>query len=153
VQTVDHAYTLSPMQHTAAATFGPAIRLRGYDLQMADPAAGRLQLTLYWQAHNTPRESYTVFVHLVGPAGTIVSQEDSLPVGDDRPTTGWVSGEIITDRHELPVPADSQGDSYTLHIGLYQPATGQRLPAYDGQGRRLPDDALTLPAGDTILAP
>ncbi|NOZ06433.1 MAG: phospholipid carrier-dependent glycosyltransferase [Chloroflexi bacterium] len=153
VQTITHTYTLPPVQQVTTATLGASIRLRGYDLRLVDASSGRLQLTLYWQAQETPRQSYTVFVHLVGPAGNIVSQEDSLPAGGDRPTTGWVSGEIITDRHELPVPAGSRGDSYTLHVGLYQPATGQRLPAYDGRGQRLPDDAITLPAGDLWRSP
>jgi len=153
VQAVTHLYSLPPVQHATAVTFGPSIRLRGYDVRMADTAAGRLELTLYWQAQDMPRESYTVFVHLVGPDGTIVSQGDSLPAGGDRPTTGWLDGEIIADRHELAVPADGPAGSLTLRVGLYRPTTGERLPVYDAQGRRQPDDALTLAAGDASQLP
>jgi hypothetical protein len=58
-----------------------------------------------------------------------------------------MAGEVILDEHSLPVP-DATG-TYRLLAGMYDPLTGQRLPARDASGQRIPDDA--VPLGDVEL--
>ncbi|MCX8068079.1 MAG: hypothetical protein N3B68_09785, partial [Anaerolineae bacterium] len=60
-------------------------------------------LTLYWRADAQIDRSYVVFAHLVGPDGRIYAQQDSVPVGWTRPTTGWFPGEFIRDAYQLTV--------------------------------------------------
>ncbi len=84
-----------------------------------------LTLDLFWQVNQETNLNYRVFVHLLDENGQIIAQSDGEPAQWKRPTTGWLSGEIITDRHTLPPPLST----HTLTIGLYNPTTGERLGA------------------------
>ncbi len=134
-----------PAAHAIAADFGPAIRLIGYDL--GEPAGGRLDVTLYWQAVAETDTSYVVFLHLVDEAGHIAGQVDALPAGGARPTTGWRAGEVITDAYSLVVPADLPPGRYHLNAGLYNPDDGAR-PAVTIDGAPQPDNQLRLATFD-----
>jgi len=113
--------------------FGDVARLVGYDLPEAGGAAGAtLPLTLYWQATGTTDRAYTVFVHLVDPSGALRGFGDAEPAGGQLPTTGWLPGEYLTDSHGVQVVADAPAGEYRLAVGLYDPATGQRLLTPDG---------------------
>lgn len=109
----------------------------------ADLASGRaepgeeLQVTLYWQAQRAMDLAYTVFVHLLGPDGRVVAGHDGEPAGGARPTTGWVPGEFVADRHGLVVPAGLEPGSYQIEVGLYQAgASGMpRLPVLGSGGQ------------------
>ena len=48
------------------------------------------------------------------------------------------------DGHTLLVPDDLPPDQYPLVVGMYLLETGERLPAYDMAGERLPADAVPL---------
>ena len=67
---------------------------------------------------------------------------DGPPVQGDYPTSLWAPGEIIVDTHSLNLAALPRGEYYLL-AGLYNPATGERLPAATSAGP-LPDDAVNL---------
>jgi len=58
-------------------------------------------------------------VHLVGEDGQIIAQHDGDPVGGFTPTTRWRPGEIVPDRHRLPLPDGAKG-VYRLKAGLYR---------------------------------
>ena len=70
-------------------------------------------------------------------------QADSPPVSGHYPTTSWQPGQIIQDVHPLPATDLSQIDH--LAIGLYDPVTGERMPAFGPNGERLVDDAFVVP--------
>ncbi len=135
-------------QHPLSRQLGDAVRLLGYDLNVERsnvPTFQRsLDLTLYWQAIAPIPEEYTVFTHLLDPSGQVLSQADAPPAGGSYPTAAWDTGEIILDRYTLPVGRDAPGGPYTVEIGMYLPATGVRLPVFDEQGNRLPDDRVLL---------
>jgi hypothetical protein len=76
--------------------------------------------------------SYRVFLHLLKPDGSLLTQSDGEPANWTRPTTGWAQGEIILDQRVLQIPADAPPGSYTLLAGLYDPRTSDRLPLPDG---------------------
>lgn len=95
------------------------------------------QLTLVWRAENLTSLSYRVFVHVVDAAGAIVAQSDAEPAGWNRPTTGWLPGEIVLDSHSLGVGLNELA-AYRVVVGLYDPLTGQRLTTAAG------GDSLTL---------
>jgi hypothetical protein len=103
------------------APFGPAITLRGYDFSYAET----LDVTLYWQAMSRPQLPYTVFVHIVGPGGDIVAQQDLMPQHGTSFTTCWHPGEWVRDEHTLSLAGLPPGD-YTVLTGLYDQASGVR---------------------------
>jgi hypothetical protein len=86
-------------------------------------------LSLVWRGEALMPQSYRVFVHLVDEQGRIVAQADGEPSGWTRPTTGWLPGEYILDRHVLAAPDDVPGGPLSLRVGLYDPETGARLSA------------------------
>ena len=97
---------------------------------------------LAWVARARPTRRYTVFVQLIGPGGTPVSQIDAEPVSGLVPTDKWSEGQVVVDHYALAVPPGSTG-CYQLIVGMYRPDTGQRLSA--GRGDHLVLATLSLP--------
>lgn len=85
-------------------------------------------LDLIWQAEQSTATSYTVFAQLVAADGRVLAQSDSLPAEGSRPTTGWRTGEYIVDRHTVMFHADATSTAASLIVGMYDAATGQRVP-------------------------
>lgn len=106
--------------------FGESITLENYTLEAA---AGRLDLTLYWQTGAPLAENYQVFVHVLDAAGEIIAQDDSAPVQNQYPTGQWREGVLIADPHRIPV--DNLPDGYSVRVGLYRLPDGTRLPVDD----------------------
>jgi len=127
--------------HLVDARLGEAIRLVGYRLAYDEVAPGdALLLTLYWQAEGPVEDEVTAFVHLQGVDGRLVAQRDHPPGA----AGGWESGALVEDRCEVQVPPDVPSGDYTLSVGMYDPATMERLPALEAGGRRLPEDRVVL---------
>jgi hypothetical protein len=102
--------------------------LHGFTISSLSPRPGEaLTLDLAWQALAETEISYRVFVHLRDAAGAVRAQADGVPVGWTRPTTGWLPGEYLLDSYSLTVPTQLEPGTYDLVVGLYDPATGQRL--------------------------
>lgn len=87
---------------------------------------------LVWRADGAVQQEAKVFVHLYDAAGNLVAQHDSVPVNGTRPTTTWEAGETLVDRHGLALP-DQVAGPLQLVVGLYEPATGERLRTSDGR--------------------
>jgi hypothetical protein len=116
---------------------GDGIELLGYEL-VKQPTPS---LTLYWRTANPLEQDYTVFRHVVDAAGGLIDQRDGPPLLGLYPTSHWWPDQIVVDAVELPkLPVDGQ-----ILVGLYDLLSMQRLPVYDSEGRRLPDDAIPLP--------
>jgi len=124
--------TIGPQAMTPLeAHFGPAITLEGYTWQ-AGPEA--LQVTLRWSAGDYPDADYTVFLHLVAPdSDQALAQGDAPPLGGRWPTSLWRPGLVLDDPHTIPLPPNLPPETCHLLVGLYDPATGQRLPLPDGR--------------------
>ncbi len=120
VRPVARAFRLPPVRWPSSAIFEGRVRLVGVDVASttAQPAA-TVAVTVVWQAVTAMDRSYTAFVHLLGPDGQVVAQEDHVPGRGARPTTSWWEGEVITDRFELTLPADLPIGEYELEVGLY----------------------------------
>ncbi len=123
----------------AGITFADQIRLLGFDLSSTQGTSiGTTHtLTLYWQALNPVTDDYKVFVHLVGPDGTIASQDDAPPGGLFFPTSAWLPGQTVVSSHTLSLKAGVPPGEYRLLVGLYHPVSGERLPAVDAAGQPL----------------
>jgi mannosyltransferase len=115
---------------------GDEITLVGYSLLNDRLAAGDIaQITLFWQAGETPARRYKVFLHVLDGGNHIVGQHDAEPGGGARLTTLWQPGEAIVDNHGLPIhPATPPGE-YRVEVGMYDAETGQRLITPEGEGQ------------------
>lgn len=136
-------FEIPPLSHPLEADFDQKIKLLGYDLDVSQVAAGQpARLTLYWQAQAEMPTAYKVFVHLLDASGQIVTQVDREPQGGLAPTTGWLPGEVLIDNIEVPA-TQRMADTRTIAIGLYDPASGKRLPVLDENSATL-GDSVTL---------
>ena len=154
---VDAGLSLYAMPHAAPgnikpqrAQFGAQIQLLGFALDREQFSPGDIvQLTLQWNTLASIEKSYTVFAHVIGAvnpatAATVWAQMDDAPVGGAVSTTEWKIGETITDRRGLLLPKDVPPGDYQIEVGLYDSATGARLPVQDELGNRFQDDRIIL---------
>jgi len=147
----ERSYQLPPIEHAMRADLGDQVELHGYSLESAQvEPGGLLRLTLYWRACQHTTVSYTVFTHLLGKYGSIWGQRDNIPVKGTYPTTSWVEGEVISDEYEIAIKSDAPPGDYQIEVGMYDAATGQRLPVFDEGGTRLPGDRILLDQVITI---
>ncbi|HEV8632732.1 MAG TPA: glycosyltransferase family 39 protein [Chloroflexota bacterium] len=109
-------------QHQLEAVFGGAARLRGYS-----PSTDG-GLTLHWESVAPLERSYHVFVHALDGGGAIAGQSDGPPAAGRAPTDGWSVGDRVDD----PRAVSARPGSYRVIVGLYDPATGARLPSSTG---------------------
>jgi hypothetical protein len=139
---------------------GGQIRLLGYTVvvdgstelaEVGAPLDGRavhpgdfLRLTLHWTAIGSSEGDYSVFVHLLGPDGTLVAQQDNPPLGGTHPTFMWEAGERVDDPYELTVPLDAFPGPYTLTAGMYDWRTGERLTALADCASPLQENRIVL---------
>ena len=124
------------------STLAGGFKLQGFDLPVEVHAGEEVQLVLYWEAAKRPSANYTVFLHLQDDSGATVAQADSPPLAGDWPTTAWEAGMTIVDAHILHIPADLSPGEYQFAIGLYDPESGVRLPAYSPDGEEWRDRAI-----------
>lgn len=123
------------------AVWGDVVRLNGYGLRVSSDS---LELTVYWQAMRSMQESYKVFVHVIDPAtNSIVAQDDSVPRHWTYPTNTWQPGKVVEDTIAIPLSGVGSGE-FKILVGLYNAATGERLPAFSTDGQRYPDDSVFI---------
>jgi len=93
-----------------------------------------------------PRDSYTVFIHLIDGSGHPVLGHDYTPLGGACPTylwfPKWLPGQTFSDPYRLTVPADLPPGDYWLEVGMYGMTSLQRLPVVNLEGNL---------AGDRII--
>ena len=83
-------------------------------------------------------------MHVTNAQGAPVAQYDGEPVADLRPTNSWQVHELIDERIGIWLPANIPAGQYQVTMGLYDPDSGERLPALGADGARYPDDALRV---------
>ena len=125
-------YGVAPLPETPAVTldarFGERIHLRGYTLAGDVFGPGDvLPVTMFWEAQAPVAERYKVTVQLLDGAGQLVAQHDTEPGDGLIPTTTWDPDQILVDRYGVPLPGELPPGRYTLIVGLYHVATGERL--------------------------
>jgi hypothetical protein len=133
VSTPARLFQVPPMDVAADVAWENGIHLVGYDLAKESVERGDgAELTLYWQTQADITTSLTVFVHIYDADGATIAQQDSIPLGGARPTTGWAPGEILVDRYAIPIPANIPPGRYSIRVGLYDAVTSQRVHLNDG---------------------
>jgi hypothetical protein len=132
------------ISHPERVELGAGVTFLGYDLEPTTLKPGDiLHLTLYWRARAPMDVSYKVFTHLLKVDIGMWGQVDGFPMDGSRPTTGWLPGEVIIDRYDIPVDPAAPGGDYFVEVGMYHLETLERLPAVAG-GQRLVDDRILI---------
>jgi 4-amino-4-deoxy-L-arabinose transferase-like glycosyltransferase len=162
VAEVPHVYEAPESEHASGVVFPGVGELVGFSLETdgscrieddrangkpgSDPGAVslvvvdsgqcRVVVTHVWRAEGSTAADLKVFNHLLGTDRRMLAQHDGQPGAGERPTTGWLPGEYVTDRHELLfVEGLLPAGPATLEVGLYDPATMARIPTSDGADR------------------
>jgi hypothetical protein len=116
------------------ARLGENVRLQGARLSSETVHPGdTLAVELNWVADGAPGD-LRGFVQLLAADGRLMAQQDGIPGGGYAPSTGWQPGITVADRRGLVLPADLAPGDYTLIAGLYDAATGPRLPVTGPDG-------------------
>ncbi len=110
-----------------SASFGPDIRLLGFDQSGELRPGATVRFKLSWTASAPPPKDYWLFAHLIGPGDRSYAQID-LPY----PTSQWAPGSFAASELPIVLP-DAPAGTYTLLIGLYDQANGQRLNVMSDQ--------------------
>lgn len=119
-----------PFDKPVVAQFGDALRLHGITVTRQPEA---ITVTPSWDVRHSPAADYWVFLHLVDAQGQVVAQTDTPPGGADTPpTSGWERGQQIAVPLPLVLPDLPPGE-YRLLMGLYDVASGERVPLTEGQ--------------------
>lgn len=89
-----------------------------------------LKLLTGWRVLDPPPAGFHLFLHLLDETGEIVAQDDGWGV---RPA-GLSAGDEVMQLHRLALPAEMAPGRYTLRLGVYDVASGQRylVGAADG---------------------
>ncbi len=151
VSILDYPLRSWTVQHPLHLNLDGQIELLGYDLSTDQVRPGdTLELTLYWHALTELEEDYTIFTHLLGESYNPASgsflwgQKDNMPLDGSYPTSRWLENEAVVDRYAIAVQPDAPPGLYRIEVGMYLLETGQRLPVFDDQGQRIPEDRVLL---------
>jgi 4-amino-4-deoxy-L-arabinose transferase-like glycosyltransferase len=139
-----------PDRRPAVAQFGDAIELGLAELSPDTAAPGEtIAIGLTWQVIAPPGpELLHVFVHLGDPTQEPLVQKDGpVMVGSsgfsEYPPRLWATGEVFEETISLVLPGNLPPGEYMVNVGVYNFATGERLPLVV-DGERQPLDTLTI---------
>ncbi|MCS7282451.1 MAG: Stk1 family PASTA domain-containing Ser/Thr kinase [Anaerolineae bacterium] len=76
-------------------------------------------VSLRWRPLTTISTRYVVFIHLIGPDGRLIAQEDIEPLRGTRPTNTWVPQMPLWDPHQVTLPPDAPLGTYQVRTGMY----------------------------------
>jgi serine/threonine protein kinase len=100
-----------------------------------------IAVTLRWRALRAINTNCVVFVHLIGPDGLLVAQQDTEPI---PPTSLWTAGSGVIDPHQVTISTNLPPGQYQLRTGMYpQGQPSVRLSVVD--------EGLTTVESDSIL--
>lgn len=120
-----------------------------WERPIVDRAGGTLHLTLRWRALAAPRDSATVFIHLIDGAERPVAGWDYTPLGGSAPTylwfPKWLPGQIFVDPYRLALPQDLPPGDYRLEVGMYGMTSHRRFPVVDVSGNLAGDRVILGP--------
>lgn len=107
-----------PDQAREALSYGGILSLRDAVLPESLSAGESLHVDLWWSADQVPPLDYSVGVYVM-PASEdrVLAQNDAPPA--DHPTSQWIPGEMVFDRHTIPLPDDLPAGTYRIAVKAY----------------------------------
>jgi len=125
---------------SASARTGLQIRQANWEKPLTVQPGQVIHLTLTWRGLATPRDSCTVFIHLMDGANRPVEEinPDDTPLGGSFPTylwfPKWLPGQTVDDPYRLVIPPDLPPGDYYLEAGMYGMTSHRRLPVVNLAG-------------------
>ncbi len=120
--TTDGVEFSAPPQGGALAL--PALEFAGHTPLPAQLLPGAsMELLTIWRILSTPPRPFSLYLHLLNESGEIVAQHDGWGVELD----GLSFADEVGQLHELALPEDLPPGDYTLRLGVYETATGERF--------------------------
>jgi len=117
---------------------GGRSRRGSWDRPVVARAGTALHLTLRWRALAAPRDSATIFIHLIDGAGRPVAGWDYTPLGGSAPTylwfPKWLPGQTFVDPYRLVLPQNLPPGDYQLEVGMYGMTSQRRFPVVGASG-------------------
>lgn len=139
-------YPMTPVastsQHPVSGQAGE-LTLLGYALDTPLERGTTLRYRLFWRVESPPTRDGVLFLHVMGPDGKPVAQDDNPPELGQRSTLTYRAGEGIEQLHRLVIPPDAPGGEYRLLAGVYNRADIVRWSAQQN-GAPAQDDLLVL---------
>lgn len=132
------AGSLHPRFPTAERIQTGHLAFLGYNMRGPSQPDRLIEIETWWRVESVPSRPLSIMMHLVGPDGTRI-------VGDGLaiPLDQWQPGDIIVQRHRLPLPAGALAGEYQPLTGVYWLDTLERWTVMrEGQ-----------PVGDQIPIP
>jgi hypothetical protein len=88
----------------------------GYGLDARAVHSGEtILLRTFWEVREPPGRLFSLMAHLVEAGGAVVAVGDGLGVSVDQ----LQPGDVIVQRHRLPVPEGTAAGEYALRTGAY----------------------------------
>jgi len=118
--------------------FADLLRLAGYHLtpSVIKPG-GFTALDLYWQGISTQELDGDVFIQLVKPDGSPVTQMHEAPFSSL--VSRWHWNVLIPGRHLIWTGTDLADGPYLIQVGLFNPDTGRRFEVTTTDGQPIGD--------------
>ncbi len=117
----------------ARGDFGPLRLLAATTPATVISPGDAIPVELLWQAApDYTAEPLVVVVQLLDSRGQVLAGLEQEPLQGRYPTTRWQAGELVRDRHQLAVPAETPAGNFQLIVGLYRAADARRLTTAGG---------------------
>ena len=71
---------------------------------------------------------YWCFTHIVDARGNVAGYLDHQILNGEPPTNLWRGGDVVIEKLVLQSSAFQSGESYRLRLGVFDLASGERLP-------------------------
>ena len=110
-----------------------AVSFLGWRMLESNQSEQTMKVVTVWRIEEAPSQPLAIFMHLLAPDGTILTQFDGLDVASDT----LQPGDVIIQLHELALPAELPQNTRWLNVGVYYPDSLTRLQLPNGAGDRL----------------
>lgn len=128
---IRYSNDLKSLQARDSINFGDVFQLQGWDVQQLD--AHTVRVDLLWQKTAVGTPNQIAFLHLL-EGDTLLTQSDAPPGGAFWFSHWWQPGQAIHEQRTLHFVRPIELARHTIRVGLYDPATLERLPAVGADG-------------------
>ncbi len=123
------------IETTQPVAYERGLRLEGFRLAAPQPGSGRLQAALVWHPEQRLAEDYRSQLMVFDAAGRLWAQDDRVSLAEASPSSTWVPGSYLVDRHTLPLPPGMPPGTYQVGLRVYAMGSGRTLEPGDINGK------------------